>query len=59
MSIQLTFSNNSAEYGGALYIADDTNTGVLCGQSTKIRVNSISRAECFFADTSPLLFKKL
>ena len=44
MRIKLTFSNNIAEYGGAIYVADSTNTGVICKQSNR---NVISTEECF------------
>ena len=47
INLTLTFSNNSAEYGGAVYVADDSNTGVLCRQSTSNRIRSVSTEECF------------
>ena len=46
-NIKLYFTNNSAEYGGALYIADNTNTGTLCELSVRSRVQTISSEECF------------
>ena len=47
IGIKLTITNNSAEYGGAVYVADNTNTGVLCRQSTSDRIQSVSTEECF------------
>ena len=45
--IELVLSNNTAQYGGAIYVADGTNSGVLCKQSTTDRFQSISTEECF------------
>ena len=47
LSIQFTISNNSAEYGGAVYVADNSNTGVLCRQSSSSQIQSVSTEECF------------
>ena len=47
LSINLTFHNNTALFGGALYVADNTNTGVLCKKSKKDLVPQISTQECF------------
>ena len=46
LSIKLIFSNNSAEYGGAVYVADNSNTGVLCRQSIDLRI-PVWSIECF------------
>ena len=45
--IELVLSNNTAQYGGAIYVADGTNSGVLCKQFTTNRIQSISTEECF------------
>ena len=45
--INLRLSNNSADYGGALYVANTSNTGVLCKQSTRDHTQSVSSEECF------------
>ena len=43
LNVRLDFTNNSAEKGGAIYVADNTNDGVLCqGANTQI-----NQAECF------------
>lgn len=45
--IKLIFSNNSALFGGALYVSDTTNTRVLCEHSKGPKVQSLTSAECF------------
>ena len=42
----LIFRNNSADKGGAIYVADDTNTGT-CTSSQKT-IAAASESECFF-----------
>ena len=43
IQVRLDFTSNSAEKGGAIYVADNTNDGVICqGANTKIY-----QAECF------------
>ena len=39
--------NNSAEYGGAIYVADDTIFGT-CSSGTSETVTVVSQSECFF-----------
>ena len=46
-TIKLIFLNNSAKYGGAVYVGDYTNVGVLCQPSNRIERRSISGEECF------------
>ena len=43
--LRLHFTNNSADYGGALYIADDTNSGACATVPFSVR-STVS--ECFF-----------
>ena len=40
----LTFANNSADYGGAVYVADETNSGTCASKSYKI---ASTTTECF------------
>ena len=47
LGIKLTLRNNSANYGGALYVADSSNTGVLSKQSTRDHAQSVSSEEYF------------
>ena len=43
LNVRLDFTSNSAEKGGAIFVADNTNDGVLCqGANTQI-----NQAECF------------
>ena len=45
LNVRLDFTNNSAEKGGAIFVADNTNDGVLCqGANTDIHQQ---QAECF------------
>ena len=45
LSVRLNFTNNSAEKGGAIYVADNTNDGVLYqGANPELHQD---RAECF------------
>ena len=46
--VKLTLSNNSANYGGTIFVADASNTGVLCEQSMKRYVRSISSEDVSF-----------
>ena len=44
IQVRLDFTRNSAEKGGAIFVADNTNDGVICqGANTKIH-----QTECFF-----------
>ena len=43
LNVRLEFNSNSAEQGGAIYVADNTNDGVLCQGAN----SEINRAECF------------
>ena len=45
--VKLIFSNNSADYGGAIYVLDDSNTGVLCQQKAGSHLRPLSTKECF------------
>ena len=47
LSVEVIFSENSAFQGGVLFIADNTNSGILCHQSTRNPVQSIATEECF------------
>ena len=47
LSMNLTFSANTADYGGAVYVNDFTNTGVLCKQSSRDPIQVVTTAECF------------
>ena len=48
LHVRLNFTSNSAEKGGAIYVADNTNDGVLCqGANTEI-----NQAECFIQTLS-------
>ena len=47
LSVKLTFLNNSAEYGGGIYVDDSTNSGVLCEKSQSDQVQQLSTEECF------------
>ena len=45
LNVRLDFTNNSAEKGGAIYVADNTNDGVICqGANTDIHQD---QADCF------------
>ena len=46
-SIKLVFSNNSADYGGAIYVLDDSNSAVLCQQTAQSGLRPLSTNECF------------
>ena len=46
-SIKLLFSNNSADYGGAIYVLDDSNSAVLCQQTAQSGLRPLSTNECF------------
>ena len=45
--VKLIFSNNSADYGGAIYVVDDSNSGVLCQQKAGSHLKPLSTKECF------------
>ena len=47
LSIKLLFSNNSADYGGAIYVMDDSNSAVLCQQTARSNLRTLSMNECF------------
>ena len=41
--------NNNANFGGAIYVADDTNIGMcLSGQAQTVTVTAVTQSECFF-----------
>ncbi len=41
------FNENIADYGGAVYVADDTNTG-MCSSGQKHTLTAATQSECFF-----------
>ena len=43
LKVRLDFTSNSAEKGGAIYVADNTNDGVICQEAN----TKIYQAECF------------
>ena len=43
LHVRLAFTSNSAEKGGAIYVADNTNDGVLCQGADR----EVNQAECF------------
>ena len=43
LNVRLDFTNNSAEKGSAIYVADNTNDGALCHRAN----TEINQAECF------------
>ena len=47
LCVKLTFLNNSAEYGGGIYVDDSTNSGVLCEKLQSNQVRQLSTEECF------------
>lgn len=49
----LKFTNNMADYGGAIYVADDTNSGTCA--STSYRSHAPT-TECFFQTVTVLTF---
>ena len=44
LTASLTFNRNKADYGGAIYVADDTNSGICSSSSFRIHFSS---TECF------------
>lgn len=46
-SNDVTFFNNTADYGGAVYIADDTNVGA-CFNGEIQTITTATQSECFF-----------
>ena len=61
-TISIQFINNTAQYGGAIYVNDETNNGT-CTSSQKT-VTAASESECFFqsisviTDTRPLVLER-
>ena len=53
LNVRLDFTSNSAEKGGAIYIAHNTNDGVVCQGADR----EVNQAECFIQTLSP--FNKL
>ena len=43
----VSFSKNTADYGGAIYVADDTNIG-MCSSGQKHTLTAATQSECFF-----------
>ena len=41
------FIQNTADYGGAVYVADDTNVG-MCSSGQKYTLTATTQSECFF-----------
>ena len=50
-SSAINFIKNTADYGGAIYVADDTNTG-MCSSGQKHTLKAATQSECFFQLTS-------
>ena len=47
----VSFIKNTANYGGAIYVADDTNIG-MCSSGQKHTLTAATQSECFFQSTS-------
>ena len=45
------FTKNTADYGGAIYVADDTNIG-MCSSGQKHTLTAATQSKCFFQLTS-------
>ena len=43
----VVFIKNTADYGGAVYVADDTNVG-MCSSGEKHKLTATAQSECFF-----------
>ena len=59
-SNSVVFVNNTADYGGAIYIADDTNIGACLDFSNQSQPISVAtQSECFFQLSSVVNTKRL
>ena len=46
-TVTVSFIKNTANYGGAIYVADDTNIG-MCSSGQKHTLTAATQSECFF-----------
>ena len=46
-TVSVSFIKNTANYGGAIYVADDTNIGI-CSSGQKHTLTAATQSECFF-----------
>ena len=51
------FINNSATYGGGIYVADDTNTGT-CASGYSQTLTTATQSECFFQLSRVIYYNK-
>ena len=45
---RLFFDNNSADFGGAIYVVDGTNSGICSSHSVASEIQTADSTECFF-----------